>query len=248
MADRRQAARRDGVLAKEVPIVGNGNFAEYLREAQSFDDDRVERYRRSERRAWRIAAAGVVFGLCGVFSTAALAPLKTVLPPVVLAVDRSTGAVDVVTTLNGQKPVPVEDAERKHWLAEYVRAREGYTWADRQTNVHAVSLMSDANEQKRYAAWFSPENASSPQRLYGNQAFVEIHVVGVALGNVPEASANVRFERRIHEANGDARPLERLVATVTFQFSDKPMKEGDRFINPRGFEVTAYRVDPEVVR
>jgi type IV secretion system protein VirB8 len=184
----------------------------------------------------------------GVFSAAALAPLKTVVPPVIVQVDKSTGAVDVLTTLNGMKQLPAEDAERKYWLGQYVRVREGYTWQDRGANSQAVRVMSDTREQQRYADWFKASNPESPQRLYGDQAFVEIHILAVALGNTPEASANVRLLRTVHDANGLTRPPERLIATVTFRFTDKPLKEEDRFINPRGFEVMAYRIDEEVAR
>jgi type IV secretion system protein VirB8 len=228
--------------------VRSKRWAAYLAEAQSFDDDRVQRYRRSEKRAWRVAAGAVLVGVLGVASAAALAPLKTVLPPVVVQVDRSTGAVDVLTTLNGQKQVPVEDAERKYWLGRYVDYRERFIWGDREANFHAVSIMSDKLEQQRYSDWFGANNPNSPQRVYTDQSFVEIHILSVALGNTPGASANVRFERIVHDRTGNKKPPERLIATVSYNFSDGPLKEADRFINPRGFQATAYRVDPEVAR
>ncbi len=222
-------------------------WAAYVAEATSFDDDRVQRLVRSERRAWRITMAMTGMALCGFLGMALLTPLKTVVPPVVVRV-ADNGSVDVLTTLNGQKQVPVEDAERKYWLGKYVSYRESYTWADRAANYHATSIMSDKLEQDRYAAWFGQGNSKSPQRLYGDQSFVEIHILSVALGTSPEASANVRFERTVHDANGQTRPAERLVATVTYRFADAPLQEADRFINPRGFEVTAYRGDREVAK
>ena len=228
-------------------VVSSKRWKAYLAEAQSFDDDRVQRYSRSERRAWRVAAVGFAVGVAGIFSAAALAPLKTVLPPVVVQVDRSTGAVDVLTTLNGQKQVPVEDAERKYWLGRYVGYRESFVWGDREANFRKVSIMSDKLEQQRYSDWFGANNPQSPQRVYSDQSFVEIHIVSVALGNTPGASANVRFDRIVHDRTGNAKS-ERLVATVSYIFSDGPLKEADRLINPRGFQATAYRVEPEVAR
>jgi type IV secretion system protein VirB8 len=34
-------------------------------------------------------------------------------------------------------------------------------------------------------------------------------------------------------------------ATITFKYSNAPMKEKDRAINPLGFQVTEYRNDPD---
>jgi type IV secretion system protein VirB8 len=34
-------------------------------------------------------------------------------------------------------------------------------------------------------------------------------------------------------------------ATITFKYSNAPMKENDRAINPLGFQVTEYRNDPD---
>ncbi|SKA40412.1 type IV secretion system protein VirB8 [Enhydrobacter aerosaccus] len=228
-----------------VEAVKGPEWAAYVAEASSFDDDRVQRYQRSERRAWRVAMAMTGVAVLGFLGMALLAPLKTVMPPVVVRVDQ-TGAVDVLTTLNGQKQVPVEDAERKYWLGKYVTFRESYTWADRAANFHAVSIMSDKREQERYAAWFAQSNAQSPQQLYGDRDWVQIDILSVALGTTPDASANVRFLKIVHERNGTTRPAERMVATVTYRFVDRPLKESDRFISARGFEVTAYRVDEEV--
>ncbi len=224
------------------------DFDAYLKEAASFDDDRVKAYRRSERRAWAIAACAVVAALCGVAGMAAMAPLKTVMPPVVVRVDRTTGVVDTLTALNGEQQVAVEDAERKYWLKTYVQTRESYAWPDREASFRTVSLMSSKQVQEDYAQWFAQANEHSPQREYGEQGIVEVHVLSVALGTTPEASANVRFERIATDRTGQKQPPQRMVATVTFRFVNEPLKEKYRLINPRGFQVTAYRLDTEVAR
>src|SRR3546814_8693531 len=52
-------------------------------------------------------------------------PLKTVVPYVV-TVDRSTGATEVTQELRGDKTITYDEAIRKYFLADYVRAREGW--------------------------------------------------------------------------------------------------------------------------
>lgn len=36
-------------------------------------------------------------------------------------------------------------------------------------------------------------------------------------------------------------------ATITFKYSDAPIKEKDRAVNPLGFQVVAYRDDPDAM-
>ena len=58
--------------------------------------------------------------------------------------------------------------------------------------------------------------------------------------------ANVRFTRTV-QTETDTQSSD-WIATVTFQYTNAPMAEGDRYRNPLGFQVQNYRADPEVVR
>lgn len=217
-------------------------WAAYLADSKSFDDDRIARLTRSERRAWRVAIVAVacVVALC--LALAGLAPLKTVMPPVVVQVDQASGVVDVLTTVNGMKQVAPGEPEQKYWLAQYVEAREGYTWTDRQLFFRRVSLMSDVAEQNRYANYVNASNPDAPQRKFGTNAIVDIRIRSISLtgGN----SAAVRYERIVRSSDG-RESMSRWVATMAFSFIEAPMSESDRLINPRGFTVRDYRLDEE---
>lgn len=221
-------------------------LAQYFKEAKSFDDDRMTRLAASERRAWRVALGGVgcVVALC--FALAALTPLKTVAPPVVIEVDRSTGAVDVVTTINGVKAVPASELEQKYWLWQYVTARESYVWQDRAAYFERVTLMSEPGEQQRYAKAVEADNPKSPQRLLGRNSIIEVKIKSIALGR-DGSSASVRFARTTHDL-GSLVPdsIQSFIATITFSFVETAMPEGDRLVNPRGFTVRLYRLDEEM--
>ncbi|WP_255358771.1 type IV secretion system protein [Snodgrassella sp. CFCC 13594] len=61
-------------------------------------------------------------------------------------------------------------------------------------------------------------------------------------------TAQIRFDKTMQPVAGDLSktfPVQPLIATVAFEYSDKPQSEKDRLINPLGFQVTSYRVDPE---
>ncbi len=215
----------------------------YFDEAKSWDTDRWRNAERSKRLAWGVAAFAGLLATAAVGAVAALAPLKTTVP-FVIRVDRTTGAVDVVSALKRGSPVTYEEAVTKHFLAQYVRAREGWLAPAAEANFRQVSIMSTPAEQERWADLFRAANPTSPQVLYGpaGEAQVEIRAVSFVSAGV----ADVRFHRTIRL--GPQTTESDWIATVAFAYTKAPMAEADRLRNPLGFQVTSYRADPEVVR
>jgi type IV secretion system protein VirB8 len=222
---------------------GVADLKGYFEEARSWDADRWRSAERSKRLAWGAAGFAALVATAAVGAVAALSPLKTV-APYVIRVDRTTGAVDVISALKTGKPLTYEEAVTKHFLAEYVRAREGWLAPAAEANFRQVSIMSTPDEQERWAAFYRPTNASSPQVTYGptGEAQVEIRAVSFVSAQV----ADVRFHRTARDGQGVAESD--WIATVAFRYAKAPMAEADRLRNPLGFQVTSYRSDPEVVR
>ena len=213
----------------------------YFAEAQSWDADRLRGAERSRRFAWGVAAVASGLAAVAVGAVAALAPLKRV-EPFVVRVDRATGAVDVMTALRRDKPLTYDEAVTKHFLAQYVRAREGWLAPAAEANFRQVSIMSTPAEQQRWAAAFRPANPQSPQVVYGplGEALVDIRAVSFVANGV----ANVRFHRTIRQ--GPQATESDWIATVAYGYTRAPMAEADRLRNPLGFQVSSYRADPEV--
>ncbi|WP_269714866.1 virB8 family protein [Caulobacter sp. NIBR2454] len=215
----------------------------YLAEARSWDDDRLSAALRSRRLAWIIAAGGCSLATLACIAVAALAPLKTV-EPFVVRVDRSSGAVDVMTALTGDQPHTYDEAVSKYFLATYVRARETWLPAAAQANFDQAVIMSAPSEQQRLAQIFRPNNPQSPQVVLGPsaQAVVEVRAVTFLSPSVGQ----VRFRRTVERA-GQVEAID-WIATITFAYAKGAMKEGDRLRNPLGFQVADYRADPEAAR
>ena len=60
--------------------------------------------------------------------------------------------------------------------------------------------------------------------------------------------AQIRFDKITVPMGGDISkqvPPQSLIATVGFEYVNAPQKEEDRSVNPLGFQITSYRVDPE---
>jgi type IV secretion system protein VirB8 len=214
---------------------------------RGWEVDVAMRARRSERRAWRVAGAGVVIGLLGVAAAAASGPLRQVLP-VPIVVDRVTGATHVEQRLSVESVPPMVVLDQ-HNLSRYVRARERYTWQFAQTDADTVARMttpaafapfardtegtnSRANRLKRKTDWriaiisVRPSNSSQPGRQ------------GEAVVTYDKEEYDI--ERQVTSATT------RHVATVTYEYQPKVIvREEDRIENPFGFLVTAYRTDQE---
>lgn len=176
-------------------------------------------------------------------AVASLAPLKSV-EPFVVRVDRATGAVDVMTALKSEKPLTYDEAVTKHFLAQYVRAREAWLAPAAEANFRQVSIMSTPAEQQRWAEAFRPTNPQSPQVVWGPGADVQVAIRAISF--VADGVANVRFHRIVRQSQQVTESD--WIATVAFAYAKVPMAEGDRLRNPLGFQVTSYRADPEVVR
>lgn len=214
----------------------------------AWEIDRAEMLERSERRAWRVAVAGLALGFIGIAAVFAQGPLRSVVE-IPIVVDRVTGEATIQQRLSVESIPPVEALD-KHNVAVFVRAREGYSWMFLQRDFDQVARMSVPAVFADYNRQFDGPEAL--QKKVGASEEWRIAVVGVRLsaegrsGNRGEATVTYdKFVRLIDRNLPEVRT--RHVATMVFQYQPKVLaKERDRLENPFGFVVTAYRSDPEI--
>lgn len=217
---------------------------DYLEVAKAWETDEITRTRQSERRAWIIAGCASVIACLAVASVALLTPLKTV-EPFIVKVDHNTGESDVVTLLN-QKTLGYNEVIDKYFLARYVNYREEFSDATAFPNYEAVSIMSDQNVARAYYEQIRPENPKAPVRVYGETGMVDVSVNSVVF--MGTGVAQVRFTRRERLRNSDPWTETHWIATVTYNYVNPPTLEKARLVNPVGFRVNEYRLDPETVK
>ncbi|MGE4409601.1 MAG: virB8 family protein [Sphingobium sp.] len=223
-------------------MVPTEKLDEYFKEAQRFDQDRLIAANRSRRLAWTIAGVSGGLAIVSVIALAGLTPLKTV-EPFVIRVDNANGIVDVVSGLKAG-PAKYDDVVAKWFAARYVRGREGYNASEAEMNFRTVALMSAPAEQERFAEWYRGRNPNSPQNVYGDRATAKIKIKTIAL--IGKHVMQVRYVRTV--TRGEHVSKSDWIATLTYSFTNAPMSEQDRLINPLGFVVSEYRADPETVQ
>jgi len=212
---------------------------QFFAQVESLQADYVRSARRSRRAAWWVASCAVGVAVLEAAAIASLAPIHTVEWRLV-RVDSATGVIDEVSQLR-EAPRTVDDANARFFLAQYVRLREGYVAPEAPYDFHAVSLMSNAGEQARYAQDFKGSNPLSPQVVFGKAGFVRVHIESVSV--LSHGLGQVRFSREEHR-DGSQDKLTRWVATVGFDWHpDALISNADRTINPLGFQVSDYHTD-----
>ena len=215
---------------------------------RAWEVDRALMLERSERRAWWVAIAGLVLGLIGIAAVFAQGPLRRVIE-IPIVVDRLTGEATIQQRLSVETIPPMEALD-KHNLANFVRAREGYSWMFLQRDFDQVARMAVPAVFADYNRQF--EGDAALQKKIGAAEDWRINVVGVRLaatgraGNKGEATVTYDKVVRLTDRNLPE-VTTRHVASVVFQYQPKVLaKERDRLENPFGFVVTAYRSDPEI--
>ncbi|RVT50759.1 virB8 family protein [Rubrivivax albus] len=210
--------------------------------------DRAEMLARSERRAWHVAAGAVVLALLGLAAVAVQGPLRQVVG-IPIVVDRQTGETTIQQRLS-EETVPMHDALDKHHLAQFVRAREGYSWWWLQRDYDQVARMAVPAVFAPYQRLFDGD-AGLHKRLASHEEW-RIEIVSVRLapggrqGNRGEAI--VTYDKRISRPDRSLPDQSsRHVASVVYDYQPRVLtREKDRLENPFGFVVVAYRSDPEI--
>jgi type IV secretion system protein VirB8 len=213
----------------------------YFDDARRWDQDRLKTAERSKRVAWTVAILASGVAIAASAAVAALAPLKSV-EPYVVRVNQTTGSVEVMTGLTGERGVTYNEAVSKSFLAQYVRAREGYLPPAAQENFQFVTILSTPDEQQRWADLYRATNPLSPQVLVGPEGSATVTIRNITFIN--DKVANVRFSKTVRL--GQELKVTDWIATLTFAYTKAPMLESDRIRNPLGFQVDSYRADPEI--
>lgn len=213
----------------------------YYKDAATWNRDRLDALHKSQRTAWWVAIGAATIAVLEAGALILLTPLKTV-EPYTLLVDRTTGYVQALKPLEADKVAP-DAALTQSFLVQYVIARESFDIDMVTANYNKVALWSAEQARSGYLSSVQVSNPQSPLVIYPRTTVIETRVKSVSpLGrNV----ALVRFDTIRSDAGGQVQPARSWVAVIRYRYSGEPMKLEDRFVNPLGFRVVRYRVDPE---
>ena len=218
--------------------VDNDGLKAFFAQSRTFDGERVLSESRSRRLAWRIAGVSAATGFASIVAVICMLPLRTV-DVYVFRVNATTGTVDLVTPVRGIQTY--DEAVTKYWLADYVRGREGYMFDEAPAAFRKVNLMSLEPEQAKFTENYALKNPKSALAVLGREGTSKIDIRAISF---PSANLGlVRYARTVQR--GGQTTVSHWMATVAYDYVSAPLSDADRLINPLGFSVRDYRIDPE---
>lgn len=215
------------------------------KEAMDFEASVRFLIEKSNKRAWLITFISIALAFLSLLSVALLTPLKTV-EPYVIRVDNTTGMVDILTIMD-EKEITKSEALDKHFISQYVKAREGYYFDMLNQDYVFVQLLSSPEVAATYRNIYSGEN--SREVKLGNSTKVEVNILSIVLGESNGVkTATIRVNLKTTNKNSREESVSTKVITLSYEYELSKADEKNRLENPLGFKVLTYRVDEEIKR
>lgn len=212
--------------------------ADYFGLADAWDQELYGSLKQSRKLAWIVSGVSLGIAAMSVAAVMFMTPLKKV-EPYVIMVDRTTGYSETVRKLvrDENNPLTEDEAIIIAEIAKYVTTRETFDPTDVTYRVKQIRLSTKGEEYRRFARAYTKEieNLNSESR--------RIVSIKSIVPDLPTKSARIRFSTELTNLN--AIRTEHWIATLTYNFENLNIDMEDRYVNPLGFIVQSYRVDPE---
>ena len=198
---------------------------------------------RGRRIAWAVAA---IAGAVALHEAVALALVEPSTPaaPIAMLVDRTTGQVERVD-LDAPRSLATNAALQRSLLSQYVIARESYDPVAIRSAYRRVALWSTGAARSGYLAAMNRPRTGAP--LGGIKRDIALAATVRSVAMLGPSTALIRFDVARIGYDGRRSDTRPYVATIGFGYRGQPMPLDDRLDNPLGFEVSSYRVDPEIL-
>ncbi len=213
----------------------------YFKDGETWEQEIIANAFQSRSRAWFLSFFCMGIALLSLITLLLILPLKT-FEPYVVTVDRNTGYLEVTKGLY-QGNLTQDEAITQANLVKYVSLRESYNPSILRENYDILSLMSQGVDVLVYQIMWNGKNPHNPSMVLGRKAAIDIKIQSVSFLN--DKTASLRFQRELKENNQTK--VSYWTAIIDYQYVQKPVKMEDRFLNPLGFQVTNYRVNPEIL-
>jgi type IV secretion system protein VirB8 len=207
-------------------------------EQEIIEEELVYGALRRERLWQRLGLIGLIFGILGCLSAAAVAILDVDPPPVVVPYDPETGfalpeaSVGATTVTENQAIIEAE-------VFRYVTDREVYNQLDNDVRVRSVLRRSDRAAEASLRQIWNSANEAYPPTIYGANGRLDVEILSI--NRIGVNRATVRLRKRLTSINGVQAGL--FTATLLFEFRPESSRSIDQvWTNPFGFTVLEYSI------
>ncbi|MDI1298621.1 virB8 family protein [Methylotenera sp.] len=216
----------------------------YEQSAIEFEKFKADELKRSRKMAWLLAGGTTLIAIMTTSAFLVSTIYRTEPEPVVIAMDKSTGMTTMMRSLkDGQDQY--DEVVNKHFLQQYVTAREYYDWYMIGTQYKTIQLMSTDQVFGEYDKKVKGKNQAL--EILKDKGRIRVTVGAMTpVGDLFQVHYTTEKVNMTGE-NLDQSPIQSWVATIAFKFDPQlKLTEQERRINPLGFKVLSYRVDAEV--
>lgn len=215
-------------------------------ESKNWNAERLALKEKEAQIGWNVAKILTVLLICTAVGAVAIA-IKKEAYPFIVQVDKQHGETRVIDIRDPQN-IPADEMMDKYWLNQYVQSHESYDYHTLENDHARVRLMSVKEVFDPYNFQFGLENKDSLQNLLKDKKKIICDVQSV----IPNGNgiATVTFTKRLTDARSNQEEARNSwVATIGYEYNPTfSMEESSRLVNPLGFTVTTYRVDPLMER
>lgn len=209
-----------------------------IEETAIIEEELVYGALRRERLWQRLGLLGLIFGILGCLSAAAVAILDVDPPPVVVPYDPATGfalpeaSVGATTVTENRAIIEAE-------VFRYVTDREVYNQLDNDLRIRSVLRRSDGAAQASLRQIWNSANADYPPTVYGPNSRLDVEILSI--NRISNNRVTVRLRKRLTSIQGVQAGL--FTTTLLFEFRPEESRSIDQvWTNPFGFTVVEYSI------
>lgn len=213
-----------------------------FKSAKSWYDDNYETVLTQRNILFIVMIVCVIIILSSIFLIRFIKSRQNI-EPFVIEIEEKTGVPTVVQPL-GIEVYSQDEAVKKYFIMQYIRAREEYYPALFDYNYeNVVRVLSDQKVYYNdYRPLFSKANPTSPYNLYGQTSIRKVLLKSLIFRNDGVALVRVAFD-----VTGSINMRQDKIILIGFEFKNMEMNEAERLINPLGFIVTFYRIEDDKI-
>lgn len=200
-----------------------------------------------------MAALSLLTAVAASLSVLRLAPLKSV-EPYLLQIDEKSGITQRVNPITS-KQYRADEAIDKYFTTLYLRVREGYNINILHYNYNIVRLMSTPGVLAGFRKQIDPKTEGGMAKRLGAYGLRDVRIRSMVYivdprKNVQLAPTNtkimqVRFTAKESTPSSPDRESQWIV-TITFEYADLNLNNEEQLLNPLGYTVTSYQIQPEI--
>ncbi|MDR2207470.1 MAG: type IV secretion system protein [Azoarcus sp.] len=213
--------------------------------ALDFERSKNETLQRTNKLLVKGIAGAIAFAFVCVVGILMSFALHREPQPTILRLDNTTGNIDVLTSIKDANN-SYDEVVNRYWVANYVKTCERYDWYSIGVDFDSCELFSSSDVFTAHSNKVKAKNA--PLEMLKDKGRIDVRIVSVSF--LDSNTASVRFTSQKLTAAGenpDGSPLQRWIATVVFEFDAGLMTDQQRMVNPLGFKVLSYQVNPEAI-